>query len=47
MKTWPWGIIPLREKEYKELTEKAEKLEAVKKQLVEFPCIHIKDDMEN
>ena len=43
MKTWPWGIIPLREKEYKELTEKAEKLEAVKKLLVDFPCIHIQD----
>ena len=43
MKTWPWGIIPLREKECKELTEKAEKLEAVKKQLVEFPCINIQD----
>ena len=41
--SWPWGIIPLQEKEYKELTEKAEKLEAVKKQLVEFPCIHIQD----
>ena len=43
MKAWPWGLIPLREKELKELTEKAEKLEAVKKQLVEFPCIHIQD----
>jgi len=27
---WPWGFVPVREKEYKELTEKAEKLEAVK-----------------
>jgi len=27
---WPRGVIPLREKEYKELTEKAEKLETVR-----------------
>ncbi len=38
-----WGYVPVREKEFKELMEKVEKLEAVKKQLVEFPCVHIQD----
>ena len=28
--SWPWGVIPIQEKEFKELTDKAEKLEAVK-----------------
>lgn len=41
--SWPWGVIPIREKELLELEEKAKKLEAVKKQLVEFPCVHIQD----
>lgn len=29
--SWPWGVIPIQEKELKELEEKAKKLEAVKK----------------
>jgi len=28
--SWPWGTIPIREKELKELEEKAEKLETVR-----------------
>lgn len=43
MPFWPWGMIPIQEKKLKDLEEKAEKLEAIKKQLVEFPCIHIQD----
>ncbi len=31
------------QEEWNGLQEKAEKLEAVKKQLVEFPCVHIQD----
>ncbi len=40
---WLWGMIPLREEEYKRLMEKAEKLEAIKNQLDEFPCVHVQD----
>ena len=43
MPLWPWGVIPIREKELKELEEKAKKLEAVRNQIDEFPCVHIQD----
>ena len=34
---WYWGLVPLSKKEYKELLEKAEKLEAIKKWIITMP----------
>jgi len=34
---WFWGLVPLHKKEYKELLEKAEKLEEIKKWLLTMP----------
>ncbi len=39
---WFWGLVPLQKKEYRELLDKAEKLEAVK----DFVLIR-RDDIEN
>jgi len=40
---WFWGVVPLQKKEYKELLEKAEKLEAVKKAWLETAKEYLKD----
>jgi len=34
---WFWGLVPLNKKEYNELLDKAEKLEAIKKWLLTMP----------
>ena len=34
---WPFGFIPIREKELKELEEKAEKLESVRDHMKSYP----------
>ena len=41
MPFWPWGTIPIREKELKELEEKAKKLEAIKKLVETGPYPHM------
>jgi len=44
--SWPWGVIPIQDKEYKELTEKAEKLESVR-EFVLSRRYDIEMDIEN
>ena len=46
MPLWPWGVIPIREKELKEFEEKAEKLEAVR-EFVLSRRYDIEMDIEN
>ena len=46
MPFWPWGFIPIREKELKEFEEKAEKLEAVR-EFVLSRRYDIEMDIEN
>ncbi len=38
---WYWGLVPLRNEEYNELLEKAEKLEAVKKFVEKGPSLNV------
>ncbi len=38
---WYWGLVPLRRKEYNELLEKAEKLEAVKNFVEKGPSLDV------
>lgn len=37
------GFVPVRQEEFKEFLRNAEKLEAIKNQIDEFPCVHIQD----
>jgi len=46
MSSWPWGVIPIKEKELKEFEEKAEKLESVR-EFVLSRRYDIEMDIEN